>query len=483
MTPDRRSSRWVRGGVIVLAGALLAGGCSSGNDASGSGESVGPTGPSVRSHPFAVSAVPDGYDLVAAGTGEGRPEWHDTEHSTPNLTVLRPSGGTVDDDVLVSGGEGLLGYPYEGRKHLSLDRPEARLQLVGRAPTAVLRDIAETVALDDGLQVPVIADPPKGWAVIGSVTGEAALTFDTQVQVGSGVAPGPRTAHGVVWRGPRVDLTVMTLPGRSISLDVVLDHPDALLIQATAKQRTIAGRRAVVVRRAGGSRPDGLETLPILVLVETSFGDVVVVSIQFQRTAPVVGSPTTDLPSVEDLVRVVASVRPVGERSWSSLVDRVHGGPGLHPDLGTSELASGAHDGVRWILQDRPGACMKFATGERACTRDTTSGGSPAGPIGQVRGSAGREPFPEAGTGRWSNGWFVTVVRPAPGGRLRLTTRSGVAEAPFQHVGDEDRWAAVVFSDQGLSLFTLRCPPLPGKPLVEVVEPDGSSACLTDALP
>lgn len=515
-------SRRVRNAVAVVAVCALGmAACGNGSASTATrptGSERGGDSGSSRSHPFVVGWLPDGYELVVAGTGAAEPEWSDESvGATPNLTVLRPRGGSAVDDVLVSADGGDEGFPSnaflpagevrrpaDGAVPLPApipgDRPrpvnvllqargDVQFDVRGRSKESVLRAVADAATMPDRHGAPVVADPPDELTLVGSVSSDAALALAPYVARGFGAAPGPRSAHAAAWQGAEADLVVLTVPGRSLDLDVVADHADSVTYGVVAERRS----SAVVLRPEPPSVPGGGFT-PTVVLTATAGGDVAVVAAVPHRRQPVEGTTASqlsipqlrDVPSEKELLKTAASIGSLDEAAWSSFVERANGGPGFHADPGAVALASGERSDVGWLLQDPPGAgggpigatggsdgtfatsavpsCLKLADGSRPCANTTQGGGSVPGA------------FLSISTGTSSIGSFVIVERSQPGGQLHLTTSTGADQRPMVAVPGERRSATVVFSDQSVGI--LRCPAAPDQIRLEIVEDDGSVSCL-----
>ena len=517
-------------GVMALLLLMVVGACSSGGGSTPASSPSQPhsgVAPSSRSHPFLVSAVPDGFGLITAGRGTQEPTWlgDDTAGPTRRFTVLAPSkpdaaslgGVTVFAMGYYRDGEGLdaLGPSYSGisTRPLRVDghdarysaseagsRPSASALALGRgsdvavvvdgdhATRQELVDVARATKVPtDRRQAPTVPDPPLGLRVVGSVDADAALAFDSYLVPGSGARPGTPAAHVVGWQRGSIDLVAMSMPGSSIDLDAFAARPDALGYGSRRQvhRREIHGVPALVIEEGDGAT-DRPAPRRRTVLAVASTGDVLLAT-----AAPgVAGNPDhTAPPSVEQMVALVASMAPTVQARWDAFVEQASGGAGFHADPGQTELSSGERNGIAWLLQDGPGpaangvigvsgssggpvirrdisACLKLDNGDRPCATSSSGGGT--APVTFISSS------PTSAVGP-----FVVLETDVPGDRLRVVSSAGTTEAALTTGVDTDRRAAVLFLDQpGPPVLTCASPPPPGSWLVSAIAADGSVTCL-----
>lgn len=216
---------------------------------------------------------------------------------------------------------------------------------------------------------------------------------------------------------------------------------------------------------------------------ETRWGDVVVVVGE--------GSP---VPSIDGLVAVAASVRPIGDTAWVRFVIDATGGPGLHADAGRMELERGRIGDLEWLLQtgslDSVGPlapapavagqpqppvpfadpCLKLSTGRRACAGGGEIGGSTVVLTAGTGGQGDLEGLPP----------FAVVTTDVAGTELRATVDGRSATGHLVKLPGGQGYGGVVFTDFSGRL-TPRCdPPSPEveklfTPMrIEVLAADGS---------
>lgn len=493
----------MRASIAFGLAALVVAGCSGGAAPSGGGE----TGSSTSS-PFSVGAVPAGYELVVAGMGTGVGDWgEDSTGTVEPYTVLSPDGRATGEEVVrvaLTGYEGYqgglaqasLGYLSE-HTLLTIDGAEAifappETSAVGRrwADLVVVRGddlavrvssprgtLAELTAIakrvvvpDDRREAPTVTDPPGGLRVVGSLDVDGVLAASASVAPHTNQVPGPRSAHAAGWirSGSQESdrLSVLTVPGRSLDLAAVhVREREWQHVTRTARARVVDGRPALITTEEWPEYPDSNR---LTVMVEASWGDVVVVS-----------ASGTTLPSEEELIAMAASVTSTDDVAWGELVTEANGGPGLHADLGRHELARGRIGAIDWLLQDGPphslendrslggvDPCLKLSDGERLCADSGTALG---------------------GGGDWygyqlhHNGLSFVVVGTQSGpGVLRITTSTAFGTAELVAVPAGGVWGAVVFvADPGFATCRSQDPPAPGTMRVELLDDDGDVAgCL-----
>lgn len=103
-----RTRRTVHGLALTIVLVLLSSSC---GDERGVGGDTDVREPSESSSPFAVSALPDGYESVLAGTGTDVQAWGSDGAGTHEpFTVLVQDDSTAPEDVVVVSITGFEGY-------------------------------------------------------------------------------------------------------------------------------------------------------------------------------------------------------------------------------------------------------------------------------------------------------------------------------------------------------------------------------------
>ncbi|HET6950448.1 MAG TPA: hypothetical protein VFI47_08735 [Acidimicrobiales bacterium] len=368
-----------------------------------------------------------------------------------------------------------------------------------------LVDIARrAVPDDDHARAPAVPDAPDGLEVVGSVDAGVVISLSPYVQPDSDQVPGLDSGLSAGWLagdvsatssgpgpevtvvgpagvaapavgGPEADaaaeptpLVVTAYPGDAADLDALplvrrVFHREDVTLTST----TVAGRPAVLAETIDVE----YDNVHRAVLTHAAWGDLVMASSR---------GPSATVPTADQLVAMVASVRQATPEEWDAFVVEATGGPGLHPDDGAVELERGTVAGTRgdvdWLLQARPGAldaCLKLSTRERACALG--GGASTIDAAGRTTsmGSGGGDPDQDGGIPE-----FLVATIGVPGARLRVTTPSATAEGPLHRVPGADLWGGVVFAD-GLGTMATMCPGYPEPPehmtpvTVEVVDDAG----------
>ena len=343
----------MRAAITLAAAALVVAGCSGGAAPSGGDE----TGSSVSS-PFSVGAVPAGYELVVAGMGTAVGDWgEDSTGTVEPYTVLSPDGRATGEEVVrvaLTGYEGYqggllqasLGYVSE-HTELTIDGREAVFAPPGRsavgqrwadlvvvrgddlavrvsspsATQAELVAIAKRVVLpDDRREAPTVPDPPSGLRLVGSVNVDGVVAFTAFFDPQANRAPGPLSAHGAGWLFSGIEgtgsLSVVTVPGRSLDLAAVPASDWRTYLSRigtrTTRFRTVGGRPGLVIRDVFPEE----SKITVRVLVESSWGDVVVV---------VVRASGEDIPSEDELLALAASVTSTDDATWAQFMAEANG--------------------------------------------------------------------------------------------------------------------------------------------------------------
>lgn len=491
---------WLRRSLgLGLASVLVLGGAC--GDGAGSTPAEGPGG-STESSPFLVEAVPAGYQPVTAGTGTSKPDWgSDSTGTHEPFTVLAPEGSTSSADVVVVSLTGFEGYQgglaqasagYLAPQRVDLESKGWPVIYVPPDPTGrsehwadlvveVGEDVAvrvtaatgtarELMAIAEHVEVPedhgrppIVADPPDGLEVIGSVDAQAVMAMYVHVAPNTDAVPGGESAHGAGWLregSPDSQLSVVSLPGASVDLDAMLAAAGRFGPRgSTWRSAVVAGRPALVT----DVEPDPSGWRSRAVWLDASWGDVVVAT-----------ATGTEVPDEEAMVALAASVHPTDEQGWDDFVVRATGGPGLHPDAGRVELARGEVADVEWILQTGPPGggrllgtdidlastrgvdpCLKLSTRRRACA---SSGGGGADDWIMSTEDEGLA--------------FVVVSTTIEASSVRITTPDEVATVPLVPVPGGGLWAAVAFVESpGPAVCPAAGPPPPSmEPHVILVE-------------
>lgn len=466
---------------------------------------------STTSSPFAVGAVPDGFRLVAAGTGTAIADWgSDSFGSHEPFTVLAPDGIATSPDVVVVSITGFEGYQgglaqashgylsdlredieVEGQPGMytpaiTTDDVEQWADLVVEvgpdiavrvtSPSATLDDlraVLRTVEVpEDRIRAPTVQRTAGGLEVVGSVDVDALLALDAFVLENTDQVPGGPEAHGAGWvRGAPGDaqLTVLSLPGASVDLEAL---PASAVFRprsrSTWRSRSV-GTRTTYVRESteeGSGTPIGRS-----LWTTTAWGDVLVV-----------GATGTDIPTEEELLSVADSVQRVEATEWEAFVEAAHGGPGLHADPGRVELARGETAGVGWLLQNGPPGggsmlggdidptsgrgvdpCLKLSTRVRACAG--SGGGSIDDWIQFTDNDEGLS--------------FVVVSTTVEAAMLRVITTDDEATVSLVPVPGGGLWAGVAFVDvPGLPTCPAAGVPPPSAPVMTVEALDAAGAVI-----
>ena len=331
--------------VAVIAALLVVAAC-----ASGQGEHTRSRTVSHPSAPFTVTAVPAGFERIAAERGRQYNPWGDDSFGTAEpFTALARHGRDVSDPKLIVvsatgflGYEGGLGQAAPGRAGFdrsTIFRVNGRRAIFTPAQTTtdgrrvwsdlvVVRqhDLAVRVrtrnATKDQLlnvlqrveplgktMAPNVPDPPSGYEVVGSV--DAGVTAGLNLDVPEWdltndayrTGPGNPVVHRMKWSTTdRGGMTVTTFPAGLGSLDAIPGYAAFRLGDGhtTSRPVTVAGRRGVTleIRYTSGWKQ-------MAVFTQTRWGNLVMVMAWGDST-----------PSVHELVAMAASVAPTAEAEW-----------------------------------------------------------------------------------------------------------------------------------------------------------------------
>jgi hypothetical protein len=463
--------------VLAVIGALTACGGGPGVEAA-----QGSTSPS----PFELTVVPHGFRLEAAGAGTDVQDWGSDEGGTEEpVTVLAPPGqdargpgAVVVSATGFSGQQGGLdqsaaGYPTRDVRPLQVDGRRALFTPPGGgqnpSPWADLvvmkgpesRDVAvrvraRTLSRDEMVAIaraavvprdhelaPVVHDPPKGLAVVGSATAQVQAAVWAYAMPHSDAIPGLASTRSLAWSQGGSGIAALTLAGAPNDLSAV----PAVALSGFDEARIAA----VDVRGTAGLSVE-LGDRRRAVLVPTSWGDLLVVV-----------ATGAHAPPTSALVAMAASARQVDGARWAHLHVAAEGGPGLHPDPGAVELARGTVHGIEWLLQARPqrvrwpdqvhrtslmpDECLKLSTLHRAC--------APAGATGTTE----RINTPFNGGDLLPDGFppFVFVATSRDAVRVRIEQGDQVGESEIHRPGPGQIGGAVVFGFVDVSIWSPVC--------------------------
>lgn len=464
---------------------------------------------STASSPFAVGWVPPGFEPFVAGMGTAVPLWGDDSSGTDEpFTVLAPPDRDDPAALVVVSVTGYAGYQggfaqasagfpgdpawfevggrqaiFTERRRLPgtsdadedededetvseivVDRGEdLAVRVVGRHPRAELAAMASGARPQGRSQAPEV-DPPEGLDVVGRVDTDLVLALQAAAQPGIDEVPGPTSAHGAAWEREGSTLAVLTVPGAAGDLPALVAQP-ILSRGTTVRELAVDGSPAVLVERTYDDCADApCEVHARTTVSATSSGDLLIVR------------ATGELPVVtsEELVRVAASVSTTDPKAWDAFVVEAAGGPGLHADRGTVEVARGTQGTTEWLLQTttvaadgslEPGPrdggdlgadpCLKTSVGRRVCA----SSGISAVAWGTLQFTHA-EPDPALGG-------FLVVTSTIEAASMRATAGDEVATTTLVRLpGTVPRWAGVAFvARPGL----LTCGPTPADTPLDVM--------------
>lgn len=395
--------------------------------------------------PFVVDAAPAGYRLVTAGEGTVEQDWGSDSFGTHEPFTLL----TRDDDVIVVSSTGYEGYQgglegatgggedieIDGRPAIFTEKGGTAVELLAvREDDLAIRVRAEsstraelesilgaTETPEERDQAPAVVDPPGGWRVAGSVHADLVVALHPAVLPNSDLVPGPRGSYGAGWTDGENFLSVVSLPSTATTLDLSVG------LDAGWAGLTIRPDGRMVIDR---SPPPNRWA----VVTRDPTGALMVVSAE-GRAAP----------SVDELVAVAASVKPVDEERWKKFMDEAAGGPGLHADEGAAEIARGEIDGFEWLLQTAPPTavdassstidpCLKLSNRRRVCAGSMMGGGGAEVHIAGEH-DVRDQPFP----------LFAVVVSFEPATAVRISTEEETVSAPLHQIPEGRGSAAVVF--------------------------------------
>ena len=473
---------------------------------------------STTSSPFVASWVPQGFEPFVAGTGTAQQLWGEDSSGTDEpFTVLSPPDGDDPADRVIVSVTGYAGY-QGGFAQAAGSFPEqpAWFEVAGRqaiftegrgtagSSSAAVEEVTSEVVLDreDDLAVRVSGarsraeltalatgarpqgrsrapdvDALEGLRIVGHADADLVLALQAGALPGTDEVPGPVSAHGAAWARAGSTLVVLTVPGAAGDVAAVLGHERFTRDTTTSRAVEVGGRPAVLVERTfdeDGCLPAPCEIHTRSVVSTTTSGDLLVV--RTGGEAPIA--------TAEDLVRVAGSVSTTDRATWDAFVVEAAGGPGLHPDRGAHEVATGSQGTTEWLLQTRtvasdgslePGPpeggdlgadpCLKTSLGRRVCA-----------PSGVSAVAWGTLQFTHAEPDPALSG-FVVVTSTIEATSMRVTAGGEVSTAALARLpGAVPRWAGVAFvARPGL----LTCGPAPDDtPLdlmrVELLDPAGS---------
>lgn len=513
---------WRRQAAIVAALVVMVG-CADGSGNEAPAASSPTQQGSVQSSPFRVGAVPEGYDVVTAGVGtqEG-PIWGEDCCGTQEpFTVLSPDGSAGHPESVIVSTTGFAGYQGElgqaspgyagdkwddtpvgdrnalyfpGEPNADGTAGETRSDLVvqvdddlGVRVTAPDASRAALVAVfeqtswsEDHLEPPSVAEPPDGMEVVGSVSPELEMVAFGPVMANSDQTPGSERTHSIGYSNGDLDLRVASLPGSVVDVDAAASFFDAGWRGAGGQVAfdSVRGRRSVALTYESES------SLERATISETPNGDVLVIS-QFSSTRPGFSGTVPTPLTTDDMHALAATAEPVSQEAWDEFVIEATGGPGLHPDDGSVELARGETGDLEWLLQsigtnadwrvnagdgETADPCLKVSTRKRACAGGGWTSGD--GTAMQTSGSgpgADLEGLPP----------FMIVTADVAGATVRVTHDDEVTTGHMAELPGGERSAGVVFVDIDEAKPSCRDEPLPPELAeidtvrVEVLDVDG----------
>lgn len=455
---------------------------------------------SVESSPFVV-AGPEGYELLAAGTGTYVLEWGggDAVGNDEPLTVLVPPGEDVssDDAVFVSttGFEGYQGgleeasagygddqedFDVDGRRALYStgggwhevlatvgDDLAVRVRARSLDRDALVDVVGRTEVSDRHAEAPEITDPPEGLRVLGSLDADVIGAWISSVaEPNADRVPGPSSAHSVAFQQADRQISVMTLPGRAGDVALAGALAEWWGFEAEVSHPGGApGSLAVVDYRDDEGDGDGNgEIGRTEVFGYTPDGDLLLIV--------ATGGGEGGVADHETLLDVARSVHEASADEWGELVEQAGGGPGLHADPTAVELARGEVAGVEWLFQAVPARnvdvyeegvegsdelfpdpCLKLSTGERACADvDFNFAGDDAAG-GLFKAWESDDGFPA----------FVVVWTELEGTEVEVVLERGSEHARLHPVEGSPWRGALVFADVGLRTDVDSCADQPGQ--------------------
>jgi hypothetical protein len=161
---------------------------------------------------------------------------------------------------------------------------------------------AATVVGDDRGVAPSVASPPDGFQVVGSVDALGPIV-DRSFNFGDAGPPGPVGAHSALWLRGDQELSIITLPGRSVSLAAMdaLGYPP----NTTASLGEVNGRPLLVAEVAAPNA--GM----VRVYAESAWGDLVVITAfgMSEQERPLIST---------ELQALLATVEPAEDSAWSA---------------------------------------------------------------------------------------------------------------------------------------------------------------------
>jgi hypothetical protein len=298
---------------LVAASTLLVA-CTSGTLDAGSASR--PLPGEERSTPFTVEMSIPGWTFETAGVGSRPPEWgSDSAGTTSPFTILevaRRHAGTGLVTISLRSSLGVEDFAPGVFISLSPGNREAhfRPDLVvdidsDPADHVDLEEVLRQVELPkDHWRPPTLAHVPNGLHLVGSFDAYAVAALAPDGPRGGNVGPPP--AHSMSWRNAYGQLVVLTLPGRSLSLDAVelgarrLASHQILPDQGwdlVAVRRTVAGRPGLLLEYR--SRVTG-HLVRRTIVSHLADGQIVIVTVRGDR----------HIPFARELVRVAGSIEP-----------------------------------------------------------------------------------------------------------------------------------------------------------------------------
>ncbi|HTO00447.1 MAG TPA: hypothetical protein VL068_07215, partial [Microthrixaceae bacterium] len=362
-------------------------------------------------HPFKADA-PEAFELVAVGPGSWSQAWgDDVMGNNSPFTVL--TDGTRE--VIVStAGIGAAGGPqsaftefHPDIEKLKVDSRPAVFGLPwesatgGSTPAEISIDLGDGVAIGlrgpdmtrqdlvalarhvdapvDHALAPIVDGLPQPWTIVGSVDADVFGAITSHFRPSATEGPGPTSGLGMGWTSSTSQISVVILRGDAADMDALLQPMDLGDGESSLGRKVTVGSRPGVLFAISTRTATGISASPrVSVVVHDDSGSLVFVTV----------SDSTVVPEAE-IFAIAESVRAVDQGTWDAGVEqlkvKIAGGPGLHPDPGSTQIARGKEGDLEWLLQTAPsdqvsdngpelvGYCLKLSDYTRACAGQPTT--------------------------------------------------------------------------------------------------------------